>query len=116
LSTTFWTDQNNYAYTHVQSYSKHHGFSEENLERSSKGAFDPLRKGQVLNLHGGMIFLVSGALSDLFGFFGVGVGFWYWLQLVQWESLMRMSWVCSDKGAVIVVVVVVVVVVTVDPT
>jgi hypothetical protein len=69
LSTTFWTDQNNYAYTHVQSYGKHHGFSEENFERPSKDAFDPLRKGQVLKFHGGMIFLVSGALSDLFGFF-----------------------------------------------
>jgi hypothetical protein len=67
--TSFWTDQNNYAYTHVKSYGKHHWFSEENFERPSKDAFDPLRKGQVLNLHGGMISLVSGALSDLFGFF-----------------------------------------------
>jgi hypothetical protein len=42
---------------------------------------------------------------------GVGVGFWYWLQLVRWEAFMRMSWVCSNEGAVVVVVVVVI-----DPT
>jgi hypothetical protein len=45
---------------------------------------------------------------------GVGVGFRYWLQLVRWEALMRMSCVCSNEGGEVVVVVVVVVVI--DPT
>jgi hypothetical protein len=31
---------------------------------------------------------------------------------MRWESLMRMSWVCSNEGVVVVVVVVVVI----DPT
>jgi hypothetical protein len=38
-----------------------------------------------------------GEVGEWFGV-GVSVGFWCW-----WESLMRMSWVCSDEEAVAVV-------------
>jgi hypothetical protein len=38
-----------------------------------------------------------GEVGEWFGV-GISVGFWCW-----WQSLMRMSWVCSDKEAVAVV-------------
>lgn len=65
---TFRSVSNNYTHAHVQSYGNQHGFSEENFERTSKDAFHPLCKRQVLKFHGGVVFLVPCAFSHLFSF------------------------------------------------
>lgn len=68
LCQRLWSIQNSYAYAHVQSCGNQHGFSDENLERSSQDSFYSLHSRQVLEFHGSMIFLVSCALSHRFSF------------------------------------------------